>query len=189
MNLHGADPAKEITLTIDNDTAKARTAVLDFVDSYNDLMEFVDEITKYQNGAAGILQGNHFAISMQDQVSNAALDKVAGLKQQMNHLSSVGITVNDKGQLEVDESKLDDALAGKVAGTTYEDVRRLFALTDSQSTNSGVKFISGSAKTKASTTPYQVDVTQAATQGSITGTNTLRAIDRHRSWSQRYLHH
>src|SRR5262249_55011215 len=43
------------------------------------------------------------------------------------------------------------------------------------STNGGVQFVTGGSKTKASATVYQVDVSQAATQGAITATNDLAA--------------
>src|SRR5262249_18292711 len=41
------------------------------------------------------------------------------------------------------------------------------------STNAGVQFVTGSVKSKASATYYQVDLTQAATQATITATNDL----------------
>ncbi len=174
LNLLGADPTRDVTLTVAGDTEKAKKAVLDFVDSYNEAMKFIDEQVKFQAGKAGVLLGNRSVIAIQDVVRGTAVGSVAGLSTAMNRLGAIGITTNDKGQLEVNQAKLDDALAGRVPGTTLDDVRRLFAFAG-KSTNPGVQFVTGSVKTKASATAYQVEVTQVAKQGTITASNALAA--------------
>jgi flagellar hook-associated protein 2 len=50
----------------------------------------------------------------------------------------------------------------------------LFALAG-QSTSSGIEFVRGSLRTVASSTPYEIEITQAAEQATIVGTNKLQA--------------
>lgn len=174
LDLHAADPGQEIQLTVANDKTTASKAIGNFVDSYNDLMNFIDQQVQYDAGSntAGALLGNRSVTVIQDQVRQVVGGLVAGVNGQMNRLGPLGITTNDSGQLVLDQSKLDDVLSGDVDGVSFDDVRRLFALAG-QSTSGGVQFVVGGARTKASTTPYQVDITQAAERAAATATNAL----------------
>jgi flagellar capping protein FliD len=176
LNLVGADSTKDVTVTVASDTEKARQAILDLIDSFNGVMEFIDSLVSYdkETQKAGVLLGNRSVIGIQDQVRDIMTQTVAGLPSLMNRLGALGVTITDKGRLVVNTTKLDDALAGRVTGVTLDDVRRLFTLAG-KSTNSGIQFVTGSAKTKAAANPYQVDVTQAATQAKMTATTPLAA--------------
>jgi flagellar capping protein FliD len=176
LDLHGADSDQEVELTIAHDTENARQAITDFVESYNSLLEFIDEQVRYEveGGVAGVLLGNRSAITIQDQVRRVFSDVVANVNPLANRLSAVGITTNRQGRLEIDSGKLDDALAGGLPGVSLEDVHRLFSFTG-QSTSGGIRFVTGGTRTRASATPYQVDVSQAAERARITATNALAA--------------
>ncbi len=169
LNLLGADPNRDVTVTVANDTEKATKAITDFVAGYNDLMEFIDQLVRYDpaTNQSGILLGDRSILTVQDQVRRVLSEPVAGLPSAMNRLGALGITFDDRGRLAVNDGKLGDALEGRRAGVTLQDVRRLFALTG-ESSNPGIQFVTGSNKTKASTAPYQVDITQAATQAALT---------------------
>lgn len=176
LDLKAADATKTVTVTVSDDTEKARKAIVDFVDTYNELMKYIDEQTRFDSttGVAGPLLGSRLTSTIQDQVRKVVTSSVDGVNTSMNRLSAIGITTNDKGKLVLNTTKLDDALAGKITGVTVADVRKLFVLAGT-STNAGVQFVTGSAKTKASISPYQVDVTQAALQGAITAASDLAA--------------
>lgn len=176
VDLKAADPAKTITLTVANDVNKARQGVQDFVNGFNDLMQFIDEQIKFDsaNGSAGPLLGQRQALTIQQQVRDTITRPIPGLKSQMNRLGALGISVTDQGRLSLNQAKLDDALAGRLSGVSLDDVRRLFALAGTSS-NTGVQFVSGSAQTRAAGTPYQVVVTQAAEQASIVAGSDLAA--------------
>jgi len=92
----------------------------------------------------------------------------------LSTLASIGITLDQQGHLNIDDSKLSAALSGQTAGVSLTNVQDLFALAGS-STNPGVQFVVGSDRTQASATGYQVDVTQSATQASIVATNSVAA--------------
>jgi flagellar hook-associated protein 2 len=137
-------------------------------------MTYIDQQVRYdaETDSAGLLLGNRSAIQLQDQIRRAVTDVVPGVSTAANRLSAIGISVTDKGQLQIDAGRLDDVLNGRVAEVTSQDISRLFALTG-DSNHPQVQFILGSSKTRASTTPYEVDVTQAAERASITATNPL----------------
>jgi flagellar hook-associated protein 2 len=176
LDLQGADSNSLVTLTVASDTDQVAKAINDFVSSYNDLLSFIDDQVRFDaaSGQAGPLLGNQQATAIQDQVRNLVSRVVPGLKPSMNRLSTLGITTDDNGHLVINSSKLDDVLNGHVAGVSLADVRNLFALTGT-SNNLGVQFVTAGANTKASTTPYQVSVSQAATQASILAANALAA--------------
>jgi flagellar hook-associated protein 2 len=176
LQLQATTAGQPVTLTVGNDTAAAQKAILGFVQAYNGLSQAIKSQTSYdsQTGIAAPLLGNSDMLQMQNQLNDILGGAVAGGNPRMNNLGALGITLDDQGQLQVDQTKLSNALSGQVTGVTLNDVRNLFALAGN-SNNVGVQFITGSSKTKASATPYQVNVTQAATQGSATVTNPLAA--------------
>lgn len=176
LDLLAADSTKDVQVAVANDTETARDAVLDFVAAYNELMEFIDDQVRYdsETGVAGVLLGNRSATTIQDELRRVVGELVGGVNGQMNRLGALGITTNSQGRLDVNQAKLDDALAGRVTGVSFSDVRRLFALAG-ESTSGGVQFVTGGVRTKASATPYQVDVSQAAERAAVTATNALGA--------------
>ena len=97
----------------------------------------------------------------------------------MNQLGRLGITFDSTGQLQVDSTTLSNALNGSIAGVSLSDVKKLFNLSGSTN-NPGVTFIAGSDQTEASSTPYTVNITRAATQASITAANALAESDPNR---------
>ncbi|MFO1093768.1 MAG: flagellar filament capping protein FliD [Planctomycetaceae bacterium] len=173
LNLTKADPNEQLTLSVTQDTKPATDAVQQFVDAFNDLMKFIDNQVKYDQDSkqAGILIGNQSVIQLQDQVRRAVLDVVPGTGS-LNRLTAIGVSVNDQGQLDFDPQKLQNILNGKVAGVSGADVAKLFSLSGDSSSQQ-VQFVLGSTRTKASTTPYGVDVAQAPEQATITAANPL----------------
>ena len=174
LNLLSADATKEITLTIADDATGGRTAILDFVEDFNDLMQFIDEQSALDpvTDEFGPLNGNTSAISIQDSIRQTVLSISANLPSSINRLSVLGITVNSQGRLDVNTTTLDSILSGQSEDVTFSDLRRLFGFTG-ESTNAGVQFLLGSSDTREGT--VQVDLTQAAERATITATNTLAA--------------
>ena len=176
LNVTSADPDKVITVNVQNDTQGAREAIEEFVTAFNDVMEFIDSQTRYDaaSESGGPLQGDRTVIGIQNDIRNTVLRTVSGVDGELNQLASIGLRFNEKGQLFIDSARLDNVLTGQVDGVDSQDVKRLFAL-DGQSNNSNVQFLIGSARTKTSDTPYEVDITQAAEQARIVGGQTIAA--------------
>jgi flagellar hook-associated protein 2 len=174
IDLLKADPAQEISLTVAANTEASKAAIEDFVTSFNDLMKYIDEQVRFDaaTNSAGLLLGNRSAIQLQDQIRRAVTDVVPGVSTNANRLSAIGISVTDKGHLQIDSGRLDDVLNGRVAGIATQDVGRLFAMTG-DSNHPQVQFVLGNSNTKTSTTPYGVDITQAAERASITAATPL----------------
>lgn len=176
LNLNGADPSKEVTLSISKDTAKSEKAVTDFVDAYNEVIKFVDQQVQYDPASqkGGPLLGDGRPLLLEQQVRDIMANVVPGLPQQMNRLSALGIRTDQSGQLVVDKTKLEDALAGRIPGASADAVRSVFSLAG-VSTNPAIQFVTGSDQTNASGEPIQVVITQAAQQAAITAANALAA--------------
>lgn len=174
LNLQAANPNQDVRLTITDDTAGAKQAILDYVNDYNEFIKELARQTRFDSaaGIAAPLAGNRSVIALRDQLQRTMLATSANLTSSANRLTALGISLDDKGLLSVNEARLSDVLEGRVAGVTFADVRKLFTLRG-DSTNGAIEFVAGSAKTKDSSSPYQIDITQAAEQATITAANAL----------------
>ena len=173
LELLEADPAKQITLKVAQNTESAVASIEEFVDGFNTLMEFIDDQVRFESetGKAGVLLGNRSVIQIQDDVRRAVLEVVPGVGS-LNRLTAIGISVSDRGRLILNSTRLNDVLNGRVEGISSSDVKKLFALSG-ESDHPQVQFLLGSSRTKSGATPYGVDITQAAEQASIVGTSAL----------------
>ena len=182
INLAGADKTQSVTLTVANDTSKVSDAVNSFVQAYNSVLQNIDQQTTYDptTNTGGPLLGEMDATAIEDQVRDAVTSIVPGVNPKLNNLTALGITTNDQGQLTVDSTRLSAVLNGQVSGVTLDDVSRLFAQVGS-STNPGVQYAVAGANTVTNGVHYQVYITQAAAQASITAgsqlAQTLPSID------------
>ncbi|MEK6257854.1 MAG: flagellar filament capping protein FliD [Planctomycetota bacterium] len=176
LDLQSADPAKEVQVTVSNDVAAARQEMVDFVKDYNDFMDYVGAQTRFDSstGQKAILTGNRAVLNLRDQVQQSILSVSPNLPSSINRLGALGITSDGKGKLVVNDVKLDDALNGRVAGVGFGDLKKLFALSGTSS-SSGIEFATGSRFTKESSTPYEIDITQAAERATVTATSALAA--------------
>src|SRR5581483_426944 len=168
LQLQGLAPNQPVTLTVANDTTKAKTAIENFVSDYTALIKDIHQQTTFdtQSQSAGPLLGNQDIQGIAGRLSNIVGGVVRGLGSAANGLSALGITFDANGQLNVNEFRLTNALSGQTPGISASDIRKLFGFSGT-STNPGVQFIAGSDQTQASANPYQVIITQAATQGTV----------------------
>ena len=174
LNLNSANPDKAVTVSITQDTQPAKDAIQDFVDEFNSLMDFIDSQTSFnsETNQASPLLGNRPVSIVQDRLRNIVIGTVPGLDGNLNRLSQIGVTIDTRGRLSVNSSKLDDALSGKIDGVDASDVQKLFGL-NGTSTNPGIQFVSGSTRTKDTADSIQIDILQAAEQASVTATSAL----------------
>ncbi len=172
FDLANVESGDKVSLTVAKDNAAAIEAVSNFVESINDTLKFIDDNSKYDvaSGEGGVFLGQQSAARIAQTLRSTIQEVVPGANSQANRLSAIGITFSDSGRLIFDQSKLTKVLNGEVEGVDATDVQKLFAL-NGESSNSGMTFILGSTRTKASPSgqPYQVDITQAAEQATITG--------------------
>ncbi len=160
---------QEVALTIDRDTGTAVADVQTFVKSFNDTIQYIEGQSRFVSATSesGPLLGNRNVQTIKQKLFSTILDVVPGVSSSANRLSAIGITISDSGRLQLNSSKLQSILDGETEGVTATDVKRLFAL-GGTSDNPGVSFVAGTAKTKSSSTPIQVNITQAAEQAALT---------------------
>ena len=126
LTLTAADIDKKTTLTVSKDTTTSKTAIEGFVESYNGLMKTIQELTGYNADTkkAGILQGDALPRSIQSQLRNmlsSGFDTSNGTQM----LANLGVKTTREGLLEVDSTKLTEAIKND-KGTIAE----LFATED-----------------------------------------------------------
>ncbi|MFN9718829.1 MAG: flagellar filament capping protein FliD [Planctomycetota bacterium] len=171
FDLANVSAGDKVSITVAKDTASAVDAVENFVESFNDALKFIDDNSTYnaKTEQGGVFLGQQNASRIAQNLRSTMQAVVPGASSQANRMSAVGITFSDSGRLVLNKSKLEDILNGDVEGVDATDVRNLFAL-HGESSNSGMSFLVGSARTKPSppNQPYQIDITQAAEQASIT---------------------
>ncbi|MGD9943427.1 MAG: flagellar filament capping protein FliD [Burkholderiaceae bacterium] len=100
-----------VEISIEADSAAQRTAIDNFVKSYNELNKLIASQTAYDatTKAAGTLQGNQNVVRVQQQMREILRSTVAG--NTPNSLNAAGIELQRDGSLSVNESKMRNALA------------------------------------------------------------------------------
>ena len=168
IDLTSADATKSVSISVTSDTTAAQTAIEEFVGSFNALMDFIEDQTRFvpETNNASPLLGNRNVSDIQNELRAFVTNTVPGLANGQNRLSAIGVDINLNGKLTVDSSQLQKALSGQLEGVDPSEIRNLFGL-NATSDNEGVQFIAGGRRTQSSVDPYDVTITQAATQASI----------------------
>ncbi|NQU06968.1 MAG: flagellar filament capping protein FliD, partial [Candidatus Abyssubacteria bacterium] len=167
LNLLGADPSTTIRISVENDTEAVRVAIEGFVESYNAVIDFMNKQLRYDTMTeeGGLLLGDTLLVTVQNDLRQITTGVIAGLPMDMNRLTAIGIkSVPETGKLIIDSSKLQEALSSNPAG-----IADLFS-TSSTSTNPDIMFLNSTAKTVLSSDGFTVDITAAATRGTLEGT-------------------
>lgn len=154
-----------VTITVSGDTDKARESLRDFVEAYNAMNATILEVTKFDPGtntAAPLLSDRNLA-NFQNEIANTTISSVAGLPKSTNMLFSIGLRLDDKGNMSLDESKLNEKISDDF-GTVADLFRNA-----GESDNPSITFVGMSEKTAVNPTGYAVDIQQAATRGTYVG--------------------
>jgi flagellar hook-associated protein 2 len=153
LNLQQAELGTTVNLTVARDSAAAVTAIKEFATAYNTASAFVATNTNEK----GPLAFDTSIRATLRQLRSVMFDPIAGLQNTLYTTgTSVGVALDKAGKIQVDETKLQAALADSPT-----EVQALFS-TSARSTLPTVQFMSGSTKTFAGT--YAVDITAAATK-------------------------
>lgn len=160
LKLAQADKDKTVNLTVSRDNSEAKKAVEELVKAYNDLTTTLKDITAYNadEKTASVLTGDSAVRSIQTALKGMLSQSIAGGEQGYRMLADVGVTPNKEGLLEIDSSKLDEALE-----KNFDAFTAMFA-EGGLSTNSSITF--EGAEDYAKTGSFDVEVTQVATQGT-----------------------
>jgi flagellar hook-associated protein 2 len=155
------------SIDVARDTATVKTAVEDFVKSYNELKKIITELTAYnaatKKGAA--LQGDSAMRSLEMQIDGILSAPLSTPVGSLTTLSQIGVSKQTNGSLAIDSTKLNTALTSQ-----FDEVAGLFAAIG-KTTDNLVNFKS----TAPTTVPgnYDVFVESLGTQGSSVGQENL----------------
>ncbi|MBC0855565.1 flagellar filament capping protein FliD [Pantoea stewartii] len=120
LNLNKVNTGSPETLSIASDTSPMSTAIQTYVDAYNSLQKTIADQTNYtpvqagqaQSADNGDLLGDNTLMNIQTSLRSQFSDPQSGNIQE---LSQLGITQDDKGDLTVDSTKLNNALTNQPA--------------------------------------------------------------------------
>lgn len=152
------------TLNVEADVGKVKTAVTDFVASYNNYVGTLNTLTSYDpdTGQAGQLNGDGLTRSINTNIQRLISSRVGAAGTDLTSLVEIGITTNiDDGTLDVDTSVLDQQLADN-----FDQFAVLFSAFG-ETGDSYTKFIASTGDTSVG--QYAVNITTLATQGDLVG--------------------
>lgn len=153
------------TVTVANNTSAVQKNIDSFVSAYNTLQSTISSLTAYvPGGTNGPLIGDATTMQIENQLQQVIASALTGTGSGYSSLSSVGIALNNDGTLSVDDTTLAQALQ-----TNPNQFAALFG-TAGSATNSNVTYLVGGTNTQPGS--YAVNITQAATQATVTGSST-----------------
>lgn len=150
--------ASPVSLAVQRDTEGVSAAASALVTAYNDLYSAMKNTTAYKSGSA--LAGDRTLQSLQIQMREIAATAVGS--GNLNNLYEVGITFKSDGTMQLDSTKLSDAMA-----SSFDDVAALFNSTNGFATRfeAWAKGVAGSGGTfENQTTSWNNSLKQLATQ-------------------------
>jgi len=115
FTLKGVTDGEPVQITISHDIDSAVSKIKAFVDQYNSVMSFIAEKTKVvmtdsgDISSTGTLQGDGTANRLRSAL-RYEVTRAIETESQFNQLAVLGITTNKEGMLEIDETKLKEAL-------------------------------------------------------------------------------
>ncbi|GAB4257836.1 MAG: hypothetical protein Kow0092_05050 [Deferrisomatales bacterium] len=164
VELAAADVGNPVTLTLSRDTAAVEETISSFVDAFNDAMSLIGEQFEFdtETNTGGILMGDRTLVRIQTRIQSLLLDSVA-TGGSYTSLAAVGFELDDEGTLSFDASAFQSAV-----DADYDAVEALFR-TSGRTDHSKVRFVyAGIDAAEPGTSGYQVTVTRAAEQASVT---------------------
>ncbi len=171
LNLKEADINETTTLTVASDPTNLKENIQSFVEAYNEVVDFLNQQFTFdeENERAGVLSGESAARKVKEDLLSLATSRVEGIdaSDSYNSFSIIGLELNRVGQLQINDDKLDDAIANHL-----DSVKRIFRDVGTAA-HSEVSFLTGTDDTTAGT--YNVYITQAAEQALAQGGTNIAA--------------
>jgi flagellar hook-associated protein 2 len=164
LNLLKADLGNVVKINVSENVNEAKSAINDFVDTYNGLVSGMTTLTKYdaEAGTSGILNGDSIVRSFRSQLSSLLSNRLSGLSGDIRSLVDVGITTKADGTFQINNSTLDSALKN-----SRLEVESLFSVQGLPS-DSEIEYLSATGDTMAG--DFSINIAALATQGVYNGT-------------------
>jgi flagellar hook-associated protein 2 len=170
LNLLTTSAGKSANLGVASNKDAVKTSVTSFIDAYNKLDTTLRNLTKYDPAgtSSGPLLGDVTTRSIISQIKSV-MTKAVNSGGTLTSLNQIGVTFQTTGQLSLDSTKLDTAVA-----SSFSDIAALFAnsakLSDPQISYSG-----STSKTKAGTYAITVDGLGSSTVNAAGSINAVAA--------------
>lgn len=165
LNLKNADVGRNVTVTVAADTEKLTDSIQSFVDAYNNLKSFVDDLSSYNSDTqeAGLLLGDSTMRNIMTQIRALISEPIVGLTGKYRSLTELGVNTNRDNEylLDFDTATFTSALS--------EDRASIIGLLSKSgtTTDSQITYVNDSVNTQPGT--YDVAITQLATQAVYQG--------------------
>jgi flagellar hook-associated protein 2 len=158
----GASVPAQSTITLAQNTTGLTTDINSFVSAYNAVVDYVNQNSQLDTSTfqTGPLFGDFAATQAVSSITSFLFNNVPGTTGNYTNLTSLGFNLNSSGDLSLNSTSLSTALS-----TNFSSVAALFGSTGLGS-NTNITYVASSSKTVSSSTPYPVNITQTATQGS-----------------------
>jgi len=177
LSLFKAEAGTTVKLDVERDLNQVKSAIVDFVDSYNEVRRFINEqaqteVPEDDETGAGVLAGTSALSDIRGRLSAAIGAAADADDPTFATLAQIGITIRpasevadplDANTLEIDETRLDDALLNQ-----SDAVRELFTF-DLSSSSADVRLVGFDRNTSYREGGYTLNVAYAG--GEITSAN------------------
>ncbi|MGH6947727.1 MAG: flagellar filament capping protein FliD [Kiloniellales bacterium] len=119
LDLRKAEPGTTVTLEIEADLAAAQQKIVEFVDAYNAVREFIDSQREVSSDGTvsetAVLFGDNNMRSLSQRMSQDLASFVGNLGSNVfSSLREIGINLDADSKLTIDSTKLEAALVGNV---------------------------------------------------------------------------
>lgn len=107
-----------VSLVIERDEASLKETIEEFVSTYNEVRSTIDRMTAFngEGETAGELLGDRTVRTIENRIRRDITDSLGN--GDLNRLAQIGIDIDERGRLQVDETTLDEAIATNVEGLT-----------------------------------------------------------------------
>ena len=105
-----------VSLVIERDEESLKETINEFVSTYNEVRSTIDRMTAFngEGETSGELLGDRTVRTVEDRIRRDITDSLGN--GDLNRLAQIGIDIDEKGRLQVDETKLDEAVATNPEG-------------------------------------------------------------------------
>jgi flagellar hook-associated protein 2 len=164
LNVEGEDQDTTLDLDVERDVDAIEEKIQGFVDAYNDVKDWISQQFTYDieaQEAGGVLFGDSTLRSIRSTIQSQLINPVWGMSDGFESLALIGIRLNSENRLTIDSATLSGYLQ-----SNFHDVEALFVAKGAAEEGS-LLYINHSDITEPGS--YIVDITQEATQTTVTG--------------------
>ena len=166
LELNSVSEGETVEIDVSADRSQIKDQINQFVTLYNQYQDFIDQQFSYDpegDTAAGVLMGDTSLMLLQNNIRTTLTSAISGLTDEMKMLSQAGVKFDSTGKLSFNESTFNEQIEDN-----FINLMNLFK-SSGTTDNNKIEFIASTASTKISESGYEVDITQVATRGVLTG--------------------